>query len=265
MAISLANISKGPNAFPPRLIIVGVPGVGKSTFGAYAPDPIFINIEDGLGNLDVSSFPRAKTYEEVDEQLKALSTEDHQYKTLVFDSLDWFEGLIWDKVSRDNKVSSIEAIPYGKGYILAQTYWRDFIDKCNWLRNEKGMTIIYTAHSEITTFNDPERGSYNRYGINLHKHAAPILIEDVDAILFANYQVAVATDKTKFGGESKRVIGQATRVVLTQEKPSAIAKNRYNLPSEIIIPEGDTKWAALWNQLATHVPYFQKLTNQQNA
>ena len=60
MAISLASIKRGVSETPPRILIYGVQGIGKSTFGASAPAPIFLPTEDGLGVIDAPSFPLAR-------------------------------------------------------------------------------------------------------------------------------------------------------------------------------------------------------------
>lgn len=270
MAISLASLQTGTNAFPPRILLYAPGGIGKTQCAANAPNPVFIQTEDGLGNIDVPHFPLAKTWQDVEDALVALYTEPHDYKTLVVDSLDWYEPLIWAQVIKENPVTSkgkavtgIEDYGYGSGYKMATDKWIDFLDKCNKLRMDKNMTILFLAHDEVKKFDDPEKGTYNYYGPKLYKGAAEKVMEFVDAVFFGNYQLAIATDKGAFGGPDKvRVIGQGTRLILTQEKPSAMAKNRYNLPVEISIPEGDTKWDALWLQLAEHIPYFKKLTNK---
>jgi polynucleotide 5'-kinase involved in rRNA processing len=48
----LSQIHIGKQASPRRCMIHGVQGVGKSTFGATARNPIFIQTEDGLGEID---------------------------------------------------------------------------------------------------------------------------------------------------------------------------------------------------------------------
>jgi hypothetical protein len=50
-------------------MIYGAEGVGKSSFAALAPSPIFIQTEDGLGEIDTSRFPLCKTFDEVIQQL----------------------------------------------------------------------------------------------------------------------------------------------------------------------------------------------------
>ncbi|MCS6901519.1 MAG: MAPEG family protein, partial [Myxococcales bacterium] len=76
---------------PLRVVLYGVEGVGKSTFASQAPDPIFLCAEEGAVGLDVARFPTAHTWIEVLEAIRVLTHEEHPYKTLVIDSLDWLE------------------------------------------------------------------------------------------------------------------------------------------------------------------------------
>src|SRR4029078_13367683 len=49
---SLATMQRGRTRRPPRLLVYGTPGIGKSTFGSQAPNPIFLPTEDGLDEID---------------------------------------------------------------------------------------------------------------------------------------------------------------------------------------------------------------------
>lgn len=109
MAISLASLRTTSVLTPPRILIHGVAGVGKSTFAADADRPVFLMTEDGLGKLQVPHFPLATSYAEVAEALDALSNEDHDFGTVVVDSVDWLEPLIWAEACKRNGWASIEA------------------------------------------------------------------------------------------------------------------------------------------------------------
>lgn len=50
---------------PPRLLVYGLDGSGKSTFAAGAPNAIFIQTEKGLDQLGPARFPLAKNIETV--------------------------------------------------------------------------------------------------------------------------------------------------------------------------------------------------------
>ena len=55
----LDSVTSGKRLAPPRLLVYGVEGCGKSTFCSGAPSPVFIQTEDGLGQIDCSKFPLA--------------------------------------------------------------------------------------------------------------------------------------------------------------------------------------------------------------
>ncbi len=258
MAISLASIKTGTDNKPPRILIFGPHGVGKSTFGADAPNPIFLPTEDGLGMLDTARFPVAKSFDEVMQALTSLATEDHNYQTLVEDSLDWLEPLIWQRVCADNNVNSIESIPYGKGFLFALTYWRDYLDAINYLRDERGMMIIQTAHTEVKRFESPDSDAYDRYIIKLHKGASALVQEHSDCIFFVNYKVAVTQEDVGFNQKRKRAVGSGHRVIYTQEKPAFVSKNRFALPESI--PFDEKTWAIL----ANNIPWLSKLCETAN-
>ncbi|MFH1602692.1 MAG: AAA family ATPase, partial [Pseudomonadota bacterium] len=87
-----AQISK-PKPGGRRVIIYGIGGIGKSTWAAAAPSPIFLATEDGLGDVQPAPdmFPVVRTYAEMKHHLTWLAREEHPYKTAVIDSLDWLE------------------------------------------------------------------------------------------------------------------------------------------------------------------------------
>lgn len=267
---NLSNITTGPSPTPPRILIYADGGVGKNTFAANAKAPIFIRTEDGCGNLNVATFPMCQTYHDVVASMRALMEEEHQYQTLVLDSLDWLEPLIWAHVIEKNPrtakgviVNEISDYGYGDGYKLAMLVWEELIEGLTMLRDKKKMAIVLIAHAHIKKHDDPEHGSYDTYRIKLNEKAAAKITEDMDIVLFAKFQTVVVADKSGFGQETKRAMGGVNRVVRTKATPTAYAKNRYNLPNEIVVPEGDSTWNAVWSQLAERVPFYNQ-TNQSN-
>jgi DNA repair protein RadD len=65
MAISLASLRRGGDTRPPRLLIYGVAGVGKTKLAADAPNPIFLQTEDGLGRIDAATFGLLRNFDAV--------------------------------------------------------------------------------------------------------------------------------------------------------------------------------------------------------
>ncbi|MBN1512121.1 MAG: AAA family ATPase, partial [Phycisphaerae bacterium] len=74
----LEQVQRGPVAAPRRTLLYGVHGVGKSSWGAIADAPIFIQTEDGLADIDCQRFPLATKYADVLAALGELYTEPHK-------------------------------------------------------------------------------------------------------------------------------------------------------------------------------------------
>ena len=233
MAISLSQLTRASQPKPPSMLMHGVAGVGKTTFAAESPKPVFILTEDGLGTLDVEHFPLAKSFDDVLGALAALYTEKHDYRTVVIDSVDWLEPLVWARACRDNGWKSIEDAGYGKGYVAALDLWRQYLDGLNALRNERGMTIIQIAHTDIKRFDSPEHDPYDRYVIKLHTRAAALLQEYADIVLFANYRISTVKADVGFNKKVNRALGSGERVMHSVERPAFLAKNRYGLPDTL--------------------------------
>lgn len=230
MAISLKSLRQSTALTPARLLLHGVAGGGKTTFAAASEKPVFILIEDGLGVLQVPHFPLARSFEDVLQALAALHAEEHAFRTVVIDSVDWLEPLIWQHACQLNGWTSIEEPGYGKGYMAALDLWRQYLDWLNALRDDRGMTIIQIAHTDIRRFDSPEHDPYDRYVIKLHARAAALLQEHSDAVLFANYRISTVKSDVGFNKKITRALGSGERVLYTAERPAFIAKNRYGLP-----------------------------------
>lgn len=231
----LENIQSGRENKPPRLMIYGQEGVGKSTLGATAPDAIFVQTEDGLGEIDCRKFPLAQNLGDVLAALTALRDEDHEFRTVVIDSLDWLERLIFDEVCKEFGVRSIEKADggFGKGYVDALVHWRKVLSLLDELRNKRGMMVILLAHAKVERFEDPENTAYDRYAPRLHKHAASLIAEWVDAVMFATKRMRVSKDGDTRSIASPIGADGGERVLRTNGSPACIAKNRFGLPNEI--------------------------------
>lgn len=237
--MALEGIHRGKRNVPPRLMLYGTEGIGKSTFASQAPAPIFVKTEDGLNEIACDSFPLAKSAKAVADYLDALLNEKHSYRTLVVDSLDWLERLVWDELCESYGVSCIEKVDggYAKGYTHALRRWREFIDKIDRLRNQFNMAVVFIAHAKIEKFEDPEGPSYDRYSPRLHKHVGSLVVEWCDSVFFATRKTITTTEDAGFGkkrGKASAIGGDGgERYIRTVGGPSCVAKNRYGLPPEL--------------------------------
>ncbi len=238
----LDTVKTGTEEKPRRILEYGTPGIGKSTWAAQAPGVIFLQTEDGLGEIDCAKFPLCTDFKSVLEILETLYNEKHDYQTIAIDSLDWLERLIHANFCKNNHIRELQHIgelDYSKGYELCLVQWRQVLDRLAALHEHKNMMIILVSHSRIEKFNNPHEDSYDRYVPRLHKWASVIVQEWVDEILFAYYDMETTNDDETFGKARTRGTGQGKRILYTQERPAHIAKNRLNMPPQI-----DFLWSA---------------------
>jgi hypothetical protein len=234
--------------------VYGQEGVGKSSFGAASPCPIFLDVEQGTLNLDTTrfEFEAGRTapgnYEELLGALRILETQDHPYKTLVVDTLDAVEGVIWAHVcARDGK-SNIAEYGFGKGEnIVALNEWRRLIAALERVR-AKGMNVLTLSHSVIKRFDDPEGEGYDRHILKLHEKAGGLVKERADAVLFAKFEI-VRTKDTRGGMPKVRAALTDSRFLYTRKTAAYDAKNRHDLPPEIPL-----NWDDLWTAILEHRP-----------
>jgi hypothetical protein len=251
MAISLSSLKRAAAPKPPIALVYGVGGVGKTTLAADAPNPVFLCIEDGL-TVDRPHWTpdQLRTFDDVMAALGTLYTEAHDFRTLVVDSVDWLEPIVWAAACRANGWANIEQPGYGKGYAAAVDIWRQYLDGLNALRNERGMTVLQIAHSDIKRFDSPEHEPYDRYQIKLHRGSSALLIEHADLVAFLNYRVSTVKSDAGFNKKVVRGVGGGDRVLYTAERPAFIAKNRYPaMPDVIPLPDGNP-----WSAVAPFIP-----------
>ena len=223
----LDTITKGRRPRYIWALIYGVDGVGKSTVCSHAPNPIFVGAEKGTEQLDVARFPQTESISDLFAQLRTLQTEKHEYQTVVLDSLDWVEPLIWKAVCDEGKVENIEQFGggYGKGYVRALDLWRVLIKELALLN--QNMHVLLIGHAQIKSFQDPELPTaYDRYQLKINDKAAALVREAADAVLFARFE----TELVRATGAKAKVRGEGKRIMYTESRPGFDAKNRFNLP-----------------------------------
>lgn len=230
--MNLTSIEKGRGTSPRRVMLYGVAGVGKTTLAAATRSPVFVQLEDGVGDVGADRFPLAKDFASVLDSLRTLYREPHEYRTVVIDSIDWLERVIHAEVASDRNVRSIEDIGFGKGYTFALEHWRKVLAALDALRSARGMAVVLVAHSAVVRFENPETEAYDRFSPRLHKAANALVAEWCDEVLFANYRVRTRTVGEGFDRRTKG-IGTGERVLYATERPSHIAKNRCGLADEV--------------------------------
>lgn len=255
---------------PPRVLLYGPEGVGKSTLAIDSPKCIVADAEDGSKHLDAERYEFRpgeddgyvlRAYPELLDMCDVLLTADHEFGSLVIDPIDRVEALLWKHIldrdtkrgarKKDGALESIEDYGYGKGYQIALDEWRNLCEKLDRLHTQRKMTIVLVGHTIVKTFKNPEGEDFDRYQLRVHDKTAAFLKEWVDVVGFFSYETVVDAEKDRRGRRIGRPKGLSTgRHVLRTARAAAFdAKSRIPLPEEIEITE-TSPWAPFARALA---------------
>lgn len=223
-------INKGKRDRARRVLIYGENGVGKSTFASRFPNPLFLNIEDGVGDLDVDSTSVIKSVSEFISCL--ISVWDTDYQTVVVDTVDWLEKLIFAEVAKEAGKATIDDIGFGKGYQAVANKWQSLFEGFGALWNQ-GRHIVFTCHEAIEKFSNPEGDSYNYWKPALHIKGSGCVTEWCDEVFFLRYRTSTIQKDEGFGTKRAIAIGGKERVIVCNKQATVEAKNRLNLPDEL--------------------------------
>lgn len=228
------NIIRGKMQSAKKVVIYGPEGIGKSTFAAQFPNPLFIDTEGSTKDMDVARFEKPTSWQMLMDQLRYVKNNPTICKTLIVDTADWAEQMCVEDLCARNNKKGIEDFGYGNGYVYAKEEFGRFL---NFLEDIVGLGIhvVLTAHAQIRKFEQPdELGAYDRYELKLGKktssQTSPLVKEWADMLLFCNYKtlsVAIDDKGTKHKAQGGR------RVMYTSHHPCWDAKNRYGLPKEL--------------------------------
>ena len=231
--MTLASITTERKKEPDRIFLYGVEKVGKSTFGANAPNSVFISSENGLAEITPAParFPEVESYQDVLDAVEALTTGEHSYETVVIDSMDWVAALVQREVCERNKWSAADFDKFGRGHKIALEDWRKLIVALERLQAAKGMEVILIAHAESKNFDDPLGVSFVRYQPKMGGSVAPALFKEwAKSILFCRHEYAVR--EAEGMGRNKGVeTGQ--RVIHTTWSAAYDAGSRHGLPATL--------------------------------
>lgn len=250
MAISLGTLRSSASKLPPIVLLYGVGKVGKTSLAAEFPDPLYLPT-DGERTPEGIDLPTPGTISNFDELLNIfgeLLTEEHDRKTVILDSLDGLEPLIWAATCRRLGVASIEEPGFGKGYVEADTEWLEYFQAISALKNA-GIAVVQVAHPEIARFDSPTSDPYSRYSIKLHKRASALAREKADVIGFLNYRISLKEKEVGFNKKIAHAEGGSERQIHLEERAGFIAGNRYAMPASITYKPGQG-----YSELAKHFP-----------
>jgi len=237
------QIKKTGKKLPARQVYYGEPGIGKTTQGAAAPNPVFLATEDGISGIPgityVDLFSEDHTWSDVLEAVDQLQGEE--YKTVVIDTLDGVFHLCCEHICKteydgiwDVSQGKDGFMSFYKGYKRAAVVFRELLAGLDKLRTSDGMQTIMLSHAEIHNQKNPLGADFGKLAPAIHKDTWNLVCGWSDVVGYAGRDmVVVNADKDGKGGQQK--LKSKDRWVVFDGDGGIDAKSRagYELPPKM--------------------------------
>ncbi len=226
------NIIDGIQASALKTVIYGPEGIGKTTFAACFPNPLFIDTEGSTKFMNLRRLPAPTSWQMLKDEIDHVKQNPTICDTLVIDTFDWAENHCVKYVCDNANKKGIEDFGYGKGYVYEKEEIARFLHSLEDVVS-LGIHVVLTAHAQLRKVEQPENtGTYDHWEMKLGQKTSslisPMVKEWADLLLFANYKtLVVTTDDGKHKAQGGR------RVMYSTHTPWWDAKNRFALPDEL--------------------------------
>jgi hypothetical protein len=249
------------------LVLNAVPGWGKTSCGAHAPEPFVIMAKGETGLLTLlgagrvpavdtvvgdDGSPRAvASWHELLAVVDALATTN--YKNVVLDAMGGFERLCHEHVCARDFGGDWGEKGFGsfqKGYSASVPEWLGLLAKLERLA-DSGKNVVLLSHAQVRRFQNPAGPDFDRYISDAHEKTWAVTSKWCDAVLFGTFVTAVTGGKTGDRPVKGKGIGGSERVVYCEHRDSWDAKNRYGMPESIDIPnDHQAVWPTIWSHFS---------------
>jgi len=216
--------TRKPDPREPIMVLVGEHGVGKSTFGAQAPKPIFIATEDGTSNMGgidlvevdgmVPGDPCVRTWPVFLDCLQAVLTMEHDYKTLVVDTMNGAASLLAHNVCQTRYGGRWAAVKgggeafmsYGQGWKTCAEEIKQALRLIERINAERGMLVILTTHVGHHNIKNPRLGDYQRIEGDIEKPIWSTISNWADLVVLVDYEITVIEKERKAYSTNVRIM-----------------------------------------------------------
>jgi hypothetical protein len=234
----LSKVVKAAPVLPSRIYAYAAEKWGKTSWAAYAPEPIFIMTEGETGLLtlleagripETAHFPDdCKAWGALWANVQAILKEDHSYKTLVIDTSNGAERLCKQHVLQTEfkgKLFSKDGYnSFGKGDDATALTWTKFLALLDEVRAVRNMGIILLAHTRTKGVTNLDGEDYDQIRPEGIEKLWTLTHKWADAIVYGGYDTAE--------NENGKVVSKG-RYLRTTGSLATVAGNRYGLPEKI--------------------------------
>lgn len=246
------------------LLLIGVEGIGKTTFASEFPKPLtcFSIYESGFEDFMEMGIISPKFNENLycdsyGEMIVRLNR--CQSKTIVIDSLSGYQSLLFEDLTAKPPYNGDKDkfYDYYKGpRLVAPPFANDF---CNILENKRrqGHHIVVLAHDRTTSIKNPRGLDYTASDISVDEGIREIFKHWAPNILYMTLDPGIDTVTKELKGVPKeaRMKEDDVRIIFTRKSLVHSAKNKLNLPT--VIPMGSSSEEA-YDNFVKHLPPYYK-------
>lgn len=243
-------IVSGGDWTPPRLVCYGDEKIGKTSFAARAPAPLFIGTDDGRRRLDVDGLPVPETWTEFVGQLEQVAADAPSlgYQSVVLDTLNGVADLASVYIcDRDfggrwnDPRNGFLAWGGSQGWAAVSEEFRRVLPLFDSLV-DAGVWVIILAHSSTRSVKSPTDGEWMQFAPAVDRRVWARVGAWADVILRADFEASFVTDDNG----RRRAVSDGTRVLRCASSPSEVAGCRvgYELPDSIPLS---------WDEVEAHL------------
>lgn len=245
-------IEKPTDSDPIIITLAGEAGTGKTTLACTFPKPIVIKSEDGLKSIPIEtrpdSLPLIKSKDQLFDQLSMILKEEHEYKTLIIDSVTQLDTLFIDdllradneKNNRKNDADLVQSLSlimggYGAGFNALSALHGRVRKYAEALRERRKMHVVFVAHADLQTVDLPDQDPFSRYTLRLHKKSLNHYVDNVDMVGYVKLDTFTKGDKSQ---KIKKAVSGGERILTAYATANSVSKNRFGISDDIEIERG---------------------------